>query len=283
MALKGLRPLQISAGIITPRDSNLTTRFFDDIRSHKMFTPEEEVEIFKNYFKTQDPTLLDQIAKKNLRFVVSISKKYLGSGLPFPDLISAGSLGLIKAARKFDVGKGFKFTSYSVWFIRAEIMLYISKNKRLVRLPENIQTQVYKIEEKLSRNEELTKEEERILRYKHETAVSSLSETNEDGQTFLLDVLEDKNVEQPTDSLFKKEKNGFIQQVIKKRLNEREIFILENLYGLNDVEVIKTSELALIMKISRERVDQIRKVALLKIKRELQKPNVKITFDTHCS
>src|ERR1035437_9988372 len=281
MALKGLRPLQISAGIITPRDSNLTTRFFDDIRSHKMFTPEEEVEIFKNYFKTQDPTLLDQIAKKNLRFVVSISKKYLGSGLPFPDLISAGSLGLIKAARKFDVGKGFKFTSYSVWFIRAEIMLYISKNKRLVRLPENIQTQVYKIEEKLSRNEELTKEEERILRYKHETAVSSLSETNEDGQTFLLDVLEDKNVEQPTDSLFKKEKNGFIQQVIKKRLNEREIFILENLYGLNDVEVIKTSELALIMKISRERVDQIRKVALLKIKRELQKPNVKITFDTH--
>ena len=283
MALKGLRPLQISAGIITPRDSNLTTRFFDDIRSHKMFTPEEEVEIFKNYFKTQDPTLLDQIAKKNLRFVVSISKKYLGSGLPFPDLISAGSLGLIKAARKFDVGKGFKFTSYSVWFIRAEIMLYISKNKRLVRLPENIQTQVYKIEEKLSRNEELTKEEERILRYKHETAVSSLSETNEDGQTFLLDVLEDKNVEQPTDSLFKKEKNGFIQQVIKKRLNEREIFILENLYGLNDVEVIKTSELALIMKISRERVDQIRKVALLKIKRELQKPNVKITFDTHSS
>src|SRR6201747_344946 len=130
-----MRQLKISESI-TNRESASLNQYLSDIARIPMVTPQEEV-ILTRKIREGDQAALERLTKTNLRFVVSVAKQYQNQGLTLGDLINEGNLGLIKAARRFDETKGFKFISYAVWWIRQSILSAVAEQSRIVRLPLN--------------------------------------------------------------------------------------------------------------------------------------------------
>src|SRR5476651_1039912 len=130
-----MRQLKISESI-TNRESASLNQYLSDIAKIPMVTPQEEV-ILAQKIREGDQAALERLTKTNLRFVVSVAKQYESAGLTLGDLINEGNLGLIKAAKRFDETKGFKFISYAVWWIRQSILQAINDHARIVRLPAN--------------------------------------------------------------------------------------------------------------------------------------------------
>src|SRR6056297_842757 len=124
--------------------SRVLKQYFQEISEEKPLTSEEEIALAIRV-KQGDEEALDKLLRANLRFVVSVAKKYQGHGLSLSDLINEGNIGLIKAARRFDETRGFKFISYAVWWIKQTILQSISENSRLVRLPLNIVGNIKKL------------------------------------------------------------------------------------------------------------------------------------------
>jgi RNA polymerase primary sigma factor len=130
-----MRQLKITKSI-TNRENASLEKYLSEIGRLDMITAEEEVRLAR-MIKEGDQFALDRLTKANLRFVVSVAKQYQNQGLSLPDLINEGNLGLIKAARRFDETRGFKFISYAVWWIRQSILQAIAEQSRIVRLPLN--------------------------------------------------------------------------------------------------------------------------------------------------
>ncbi|MEN9415769.1 MAG: hypothetical protein RLZ62_2073, partial [Bacteroidota bacterium] len=130
-----MRQLKI-AHKITTRESQALDKYLNEISKLPMLTPEEEVRLAQR-IREGDQDALDEMTRGNLRFVVSVAKQYQNQGLSLSDLINEGNVGLIKAARRFDETKGFKFISYAVWWIRQSILQAIVENSRIVRMPLN--------------------------------------------------------------------------------------------------------------------------------------------------
>ena len=130
-----MRQLKIATQI-TNRDSQAVEKYLQEISKIPMISPEEET-VLAQRIKMDDRSSLDKLVQANLRFVVSVAKQYQHQGLSLSDLINEGNLGLIKAARRFDETKGFKFISYAVWWIRQSILQALAEQGRLVRLPQN--------------------------------------------------------------------------------------------------------------------------------------------------
>ncbi|MDB5116549.1 MAG: sigA 2 [Mucilaginibacter sp.] len=131
-----MRELQITQSI-TNHETRSVEAYFNEIGKVGLLTTEEEV-LLTGKIRQGDRDAMDRLIKTNLRFVVSVAKKYQNQGLPLADLISEGNLGLIHAAFKFDETRGFKFISYAVWWIRQSILLAISEQSRMIRLPQNL-------------------------------------------------------------------------------------------------------------------------------------------------
>ncbi|HQW88100.1 MAG TPA: sigma-70 family RNA polymerase sigma factor, partial [Flavobacteriales bacterium] len=125
-----MRQLKITKQV-TNRDTPSLDKYLTEIGKVKLITAEEEVELARR-IKEGDNDALEALCKANLRFVVSVSKQYQGQGLSLPDLISEGNLGLIKAAKRFDETRGFKFISYAVWWIRQQILQSLAEQARIV-------------------------------------------------------------------------------------------------------------------------------------------------------
>lgn len=197
--------MQIQKGkkFITVQDGDNLTRYFEEIRKYEPLTKEQERVLIIKIQKGNDKQALDQLVKANIRFVVSIAKKYQGQGVPLLDLISEGNSGLLEAVQRFDAKQDLKFFSYAVWWIRQRIFTKMDYNKRIVRLPDNrfllvqrVKKEILLLEGKLSRyptmeelikqmNNEYTKEDlnEAIL---HGGRVKSINETigdDEEGET----------------------------------------------------------------------------------------------------
>src|ERR1035438_4672691 len=130
-----MRQLKISKSI-TNRETASLDKYLQDIGKEELITPEEEVSLAQK-IKAGDQLALEKLCRANLRFVVSVAKQYQNQGLSLPDLINEGNLGLIKAAKRFDETRGFKFISYAVWWIRQSILQSLAEQARIVRLPLN--------------------------------------------------------------------------------------------------------------------------------------------------
>ncbi len=147
-----MRQLKITKSI-TNRESASLDKYLQEIGREELITAEEEVILAKK-IKDGDQLALEKLTRANLRFVVSVAKQYQNQGLSLPDLINEGNLGLIKAARRFDETRGFKFISYAVWWIRQSILQALAEQSRIVRLPLNQVGSLNKINKAYSKLEQ---------------------------------------------------------------------------------------------------------------------------------
>jgi RNA polymerase primary sigma factor len=147
-----MRQLKITKSI-TNRESQSLEKYLQEIGKVDLITPEEEVKLAQR-IRENDAAALDKLTKSNLRFVVSVAKQYQNQGLTLSDLINEGNLGLIKAAKRFDETRGFKFISYAVWWIRQSILQALAEHSRIVRLPLNRVGSLNKISKAFSKLEQ---------------------------------------------------------------------------------------------------------------------------------
>src|SRR6185369_16302947 len=147
-----MRQLKITKSI-TNRESASLDKYLQEIGREELITAEEEVHLAKK-IRTGDQKALEKLVRANLRFVVSVAKQYQNQGLSLPDLINEGNLGLIKAAKRFDETRGFKFISYAVWWIRQSILQALAEQSRIVRLPLNQVGSLNKINKAYSKLEQ---------------------------------------------------------------------------------------------------------------------------------
>ena len=274
-----MRKLKITQSI-TNRESQSLDKYLHEIGKVDLITAEEEV-ILAQKIREGDQAALERLTKTNLRFVVSVAKQYQNQGLTLGDLINEGNLGLIKAAKRFDETKGFKFISYAVWWIRQSILQAIAEQSRIVRLPLNQVGSLSKISKAFSKLEqeferEPSPEELAILL---ETTVDKISDTMSNSgrhvsmdapfvqgeENTLLDVLENRDTPQ-TDSMLI---NESLSEEIKRSLatlteREREIIVL--FFGLGTNHALSLEEIGEKFNLTRERVRQIKDKALQRLR-----------------
>ncbi len=259
-------------------------KYLTEISKNDLLTAEQEGELAKR-IRNDDYDALEILVKANLRFVVSVAKQYQNQGLPLNDLINEGNLGLIRASRKFDETRGFKFISYAVWWIRQAIMQAIVEQSRIIRLPiskigayTKITKAFQQFEQEFQREpdvEELmemlgmTKEEIetyfRMNTYTVSTDISMAGSSDEDGGTTLNDTLYDKDTTTPMDSMMQQTVENEIAAMLNG-LNEREAEIISCYFGLNGKTPMTLEEIGENFGLTRERVRQIKERCIQRLK-----------------
>ena len=284
-----MRQLKITKSF-TNRESASLDKYLQDIGHEPLLSLDEEVELARR-IREGDDKALEKLTRANLRFVVSVAKQYQNQGLSLPDLINEGNLGLIKAARKFDETRGFKFISYAVWWIRQSILQGLSDQARMVRLPLNQIGNINKIAKAkstfLQENEREPTDEE--LAELVDLTTGKIAEAlrssaghlsydmpfGEDGDEALLDVLPDKSMP-ATDAPLSMESLRIDLEDVMKILAPREREILKLAYGIGCQE--KTlEEIGLEFHLTRERVRQLKEKAI----RKMSRPEVKNRLIQH--
>jgi len=273
-----MRQLKISESI-TNRETASLNQYLSDIAKIPMVTAQEEVTLTQK-IREGDQAALERLTTANLRFVVSVAKQYQSSGLTLGDLINEGNLGLVKAAKRFDETKGFKFISYAVWWIRQSILSAIAEQSRMVRLPLNQVGDLSKIAKSASRLEQVyerqpTPEElAEDLEITVEKVSNSLSHSgrhlsydspfsSEETNT-LLDVLQSS--EPGTDKDLMDESLGLEIADSMRSLNEKERDILELFFGLKHQPALSLEDIGEKYHLTRERVRQIKDRALMRLR-----------------
>lgn len=276
----GMRQLKISKSI-TNRESESLEKYLQEIGKVELLTPEEEVRLAE-LIKLGDQNALDKLTKANLRFVVSVAKQYQNQGLTLPDLINEGNLGLIKAARRFDETKGFKFISYAVWWIRQSIMQALAENARIVRLPLNkvgltarISKAFSHLEQELERPpsvEELAvylgADPEEIASTMNVSArhVSMDSPLGDGEDSTLVDIIENKNAESVDKKIAYSDSLVFEVERSLSVLTPRQREVICLVYGIGGQDPMSLEEIGDRYMLTRERVRQIKDKALAKLR-----------------
>jgi len=268
---------------VTDRTIDSIDKYFQDICKYDLLSPQDEVELTRR-IKKGDDQALEKLTLANLRFVVSVAKQYQHRGLSLSDLINEGNLGLIRAAKRFDETRGFKFISYAVWWIRQAIIQAIGEQSRMIRLPLNRIADVNKINQAISTLEqkfqrEPTDEEIASQTKLTEELVSSTMQIKtrhhsldaplpgaETDENFLIDTLSHEDTPTPDDNLLydslKKEINAALQT-----LSNKEAMVIERFFGLNRNRATSLGEIAQTLSLSKERVRQIKNGAIRKLKK----------------
>lgn len=275
-----MRQLKIAQSI-TNRTPNVE-RFFSEIEKIKLISVEREIELTQ-LIKSGDKQAENELVEANLRFVVSVAKQYQSTGSELNDLINEGCIGLIKAAKKYDETRGFKFISYAVWWIRQSIMEGLNNNGRMIRMPGNQMSLIGKyrdafsyLEQKLERppsDEELCEYMDITRNSLHKIVITSSKPISLDvpfkegeNDNTLLDIL--PNTGESTDMPVV---NQSIRQTIEiamdKYLNEKEKRVLKMFFGFDILEPMSLLQIAEEEDCSRENIRQTKDKAILKLKR----------------
>lgn len=287
-----MRQLKITQKI-TKRDSLALDKYLNEIGKIGLIDSDEEAALAKR-IREGDEAALHKITKANLRFVISVAKQYQNQGLPLIDLINEGNMGLIKAAKRFDETKGFKFISYAVWWIRQSILQAIVEQARLVRLPLNkigtnnrINEAYHSFLQQFEREPSageladlvgLTeKEVQNILRIagKHISVDAPVTnESGSDAMTMLDTLSYDGSAEEPegdlmTESLKEEVKNGLAT------LSPKEVQVISAYYGLNGQQPMTLEEIGYLCDLTRERVRQIKERAIRRLRKSTNRNNLR--------
>lgn len=246
--------------------------YLKEIGKTPLLKAEEEVELAKK-IKIGDEIALKRLVKANLRFVVSVAKQYQNQGLSLNDLINEGNIGLIKAAKRFDETRGWKFISYAVWWIRQAILAALAEQSRIVRLPLNRVGTLHKINKLVSAIEqelgsapsvEQIAKESKFSREEVDEALK-LSERpfsldrpfSEEEENSLLDVLEDDSQPAPDEGIIKESLKLEIERALDT-LVPREAEIIRLYFGLNGEKALCLEEIGVRFNLTRERIRQIK-------------------------
>jgi RNA polymerase primary sigma factor len=274
-----MRQLKITKSI-TNRETASLDKYLQDIGKEELITADEEVQLAQKV-KLGDQLALEKLVKANLRFVVSVAKQYQNQGLSLPDLINEGNLGLIKAARRFDETRGFKFISYAVWWIRQSILQALAEQSRIIRLPLNQVGSLNKIKKatsKLEQEFERTPSAEEIAEklempdYKIDAAkkittryISMDAPLTQDDETKFLDVFVSDETIHTDDTLMRESLAREIQRSLAT-LTKKERDVINLYYGIGIAHGLTLEEIGAKFDLTRERVRQIKEKAIRRLK-----------------
>ncbi len=254
--------------------------YLREIGETPLITAREEVELAKR-IKEGDHTALEKLTKANLRFVVSVAKQYQNQGLSLADLINEGNIGLMKAGKRFDETRGFKFISYAVWWIRQAILQALAEQSRIVRLPLNRVGTLHKIgkissslEQEYGRQpspDEIARELELSEMEVSDTLKISNSHLSLDApfsvseDNSLMDVLEDEFQPAPDEALLDESLRVEIERALDS-LNPREAEVVNLYFGLTIEKALTLEEIGARFGLTRERVRQIKEKAIRRLR-----------------
>ncbi len=264
----------------TNRESQSLDKYLQEIGKVDLLNQEEEIELARK-IKKGDQKSLEKLTKANLRFVVSVAKQYQNQGLSLGDLINEGNLGLIKAAKRFDETRGFKFISYAVWWIRQSILQALAEQSRIVRLPLNRVGALNKIGKAFSTLEqeferepsasELAEELDMSLYEVADTLKISGRHVSMDApfvqgeESRLLDVIQDERTPMPDQDLMKESLSKEVERALNT-LSDREAEVIRLYFGLGREHSLTLEEIGEKFALTRERVRQIKEKAIRRMR-----------------
>ncbi|MEQ7799716.1 RNA polymerase sigma factor RpoD/SigA [Pedobacter sp. ASV1-7] len=272
-----MRALKIGQSI-TNRSHASLQRYLSDISKYTVLTVEEEISLAKK-IKTGDKAAFHRLINANLRFVVSVAKKYEGQGLSLPDLVSIGNLGLVKAAERFDETKGFKFISFAVWWIRQSIMHTIGEQRRMIRRPTNQRDDIFEVykaqdflEQRLERvptPDELADHTgiavEKVKDYLMDSPFGiPLESDDEDEKPGISTYLQDHTFKAPDAQIELEGRQQSVAALIKN-LTDREARILRMYYGLNNDTPMLLEDIATNLGLSKESIRRSKTIAIKRL------------------
>ena len=274
-----MRQLKITKQV-TNRETASLDKYLQEIGKVDLITAEQEVELAQR-IKAGDHLALEKLTTANLRFVVSVAKQYQNQGLTLPDLINEGNLGLIKAAKRFDETRGFKFISYAVWWIRQSILQALAEQSRIVRLPLNKIGSINKINktfafleqanERPPSPEEIATELDMTITEVKESLKNSGRHLSMDAPLIdgedsnLYDVLRSGESPNPDRSLLHESLKTEIERSLIT-LTPREADVIRLYFGLCDQQPMTLEEIGETFDLTRERVRQIKEKAIRRLK-----------------
>jgi RNA polymerase primary sigma factor len=254
--------------------------YLREIGETPLIPAEEEVRLAKQ-IRQGNKIALESLTKANLRFVVSVAKQYQNQGLSLADLINEGNIGLIKAAKRFDETRGFKFISYAVWWIRQAILQALAEQSRIVRLPLNRVGTLHKIgkissslEQGLGREpspDEIARELDLSEMEVSDTLKISNSHLSLDApfsvseDNSLIDILEDEFQPAPDEELLDQSLKLEIEKALDT-LTAREAEVISLYFGLNHEKALTLEEIGARFSLTRERVRQIKEKAIRRLR-----------------
>ena len=260
-------------------ESNLSI-YFNEINRIQMLTREQEEEAAREA-ASGNKAAREKLVNANLRFVVSVAKKYQGLGLPLDDLISEGNVGLLSAVDRFNVDKGYHFISYAVWWIRQAIMSALYEKARMIRLPVNRATDLVKIEKarKIVKSDYSTEEEINEIAELLDMEKNRVSDlinisreilsldnpVSDDGLLLLRDSIEDNQYVAPDIFAERRSMEKDIEAILST-LNKDEAEIIRCHYGLGQREPMSLKEIGVYYNLSKERIRQIEEKALSRLR-----------------
>jgi RNA polymerase primary sigma factor len=256
--------------------------YLKDITKYNPLTPEQEKETARR-IRAGDVRAEEQLIKANLRFVVGVAIGYQNQGLTLSDLINEGNLGLIRAARRFDEAKGFKFISYAVWWIRQAILQGLADHSRIVKVPLNRVATIYDVSktreqlmQKYSRNP-TNAEIAEAMGMSENDVINSLkisgrhrsldAPLRDDDGGALLDTIANESIEDTDARALENSVSSEMCKIMRDFLTEREYLVVRKYYGIGEETHYTLEEIGQQMDITRERVRQLKDGALIKLRR----------------
>ena len=255
-------------------------RYLQEIGEVDLLTPDQEIELARR-IKKNDQRALEKLTKANLRFVVSVAKQYQNQGLSLGDLINEGNLGLIKAAKRFDETRGFKFISYAVWWIRQSILQALAEQSRVVRLPLNRVGALNKIgkafsslEQEYEREPSANEIAEQLEMTPYEVSdtlkisgkhLSLDAPFNQGDDNRLLDVIQDDHQPPPDDLLLNESLRIEVKRALTT-LSDREAEVIRLYFGLDREHPLTLEEIGERFSLTRERVRHIKEKAIRRLR-----------------